>query len=185
MARWGNAFAALAVAAGLAGCSVDGSQWLYGGAYEDVGTSSFRYAGAGRDFRTEVVGNPFDTPDGVTRDAVLALMQGRDKGMGTRFTADAGPDELKPFRIVMLFNPEPRHDRGAVCTRPLAAPDPGRGPRLTLVAAFCHAQELMFAVASSMPAVSSPYDPAFARMVDRLMYAFVPYESMTDDPDDD
>jgi hypothetical protein len=72
-----------------------------------------------------------------------------------------------------------------LCRRPLRAPDPGRGPRLTFVAAFCHTQKLMFAVAASMPAVRTANDPAFARLIDRLIYSFVPYESMTDDPDDD
>jgi hypothetical protein len=178
-------FAAALTLLALAGCSVGGSEWLYGGGYEDVGTSSFRYAGADRDFRTDIVGNPFDTADTVTADTVIALMQGRDKGMRTRFTHNPGPSELKPFRIVMLLNPEPGQRGDAVCARPLREPSPAKAPRLTVIAAFCHAQELVFAVGSSMPAPYSPHDPGFARLIDRLMYAFVPYESKTDDPDDD
>lgn len=178
--------AALAAAFFTVACGTDFYEVQFlGGEYEDAERSAFRYAGADRDFETVIIGNPFDAPKAVTDRAVIEAMQGRDKGMNTRFTT-APRDPYRPFRIVMAFNPDPARGIGELCRDPAAVKSGAGGGRLVLAAAFCYGGNLEFSVGSSMPAIGSPRDPGFRRMVGRLMYYFVPYESMIDDdPDDD
>ncbi len=181
-----STLAALAAALFIAACGTQiyDVQFL-AGEYGDSERSAFRYAGADRDFETVIIGNPFDVPKLVTDRAVIDAMQGRDKGMNTRFsTAPRNP--YRPFRIVMAFNPDPANGIRALCHDPAAVGSGAGGDRLVLAAAFCYGRKLEFSVGSSMPAMASPHDPGFRRMVGRLLYHFVPYESMIDDePDDD
>ena len=155
-----------------------------GGDITDVETSSFRYSGADRDFATTIIGNPFPGAKPATDRALIKAMQGRDMGLNTNFTTTPRNANL-PFRIVMAFNPGPGFTAGRLCGDPAKLRSLGKQPRLHLVAGFCHGQELMFAMASSMPAPPSPDHKEFGNMVGQLMYVFVPYHSMTDDPDDD
>lgn len=177
-------FAIAAVCLLAASCAT-GSQNVsfLGGYYDDASRSAFHYAGAGRDFETVIIGNPFDAPKPLTDRAVLDAMRGNDKGLDINFTPAPG-NFARPFRIVMAFNPDPARHGAALCGDRGAAASPAKGGRITLAAAFCDGSELQFAVGSSAAPMGSPQDPAFRRMVSTLMYHFVPFESMIDEPDE-
>ncbi len=162
----------------LAACGPVYNVTFHGGAFTDVETSSFRYSGADRDFATTIIGNPFSGPKAATDRALIAAMQGLDKGLNTNFTTTPGTANL-PFRIVMLFNPGPGAAGGFICDDPSKLRPLGKRPRLHLVAGFCHDRKLMYAMGSSMPAPTSPEHQDFRNMVAHLMGDFVPYFSMT------
>lgn len=175
--------AGLAAGAVLAGaCLSSTSYWDAGGSLES-GRGAFRYAGADRDFRTRVVGNPFAVPQAETERAVIAAMQGRDRGMNTNFTTTPR-NAYMAYHIVMLFNPT--RTGSAACAAPERHTGPARPGALSLAALFCNGDRLVYGIGSTVSGVTAPDDPLFDSFVNNLMYQFVPYESMVDDdPDND
>ncbi len=166
----------------IAGACVPGSYWDAGGDFES-GIGEFRYAGADRDFRTSVVGNPFKVPPAVTERAVIAAMRGRDKGMNTNFTTTAR-NPYRRYHIVMLFNPT--RTGSAACRTPERYAGTGRQGEVSLAALLCDGGRLVYGVGGTVSGVQRPDDPKFDAFMNNLMNYFVPYESMIeDDPDDD
>jgi hypothetical protein len=176
----GRLLAAFVLVANLSGCVSYDRVWNHGGYFTDAQSSAFRFSGADRDFRTSVVGNPFDGPRAETEQAVIAAMQGQDKGMRTNFTLTPR-SAYKNNHIVMMFNPPGyRAEKGACRT---SGDHSGRntGGKMVLAAIYCDGDRLVYAVAVSRDAVKSPNDPQFRRFVSELMDFFVPRYSMIDD----
>lgn len=159
------------------------SYWDAGGDFES-GMGEFRYAGADRDFRTRVVGNPFKVPPAVTERAVIAAMRGQDKGMNTNFTTTPRNNVYRRYHIVMLFNPT--RTGSAACETPERYAGTGRQGEVSLAALLCNGDRLVYGVGGTMSGVKQPGDSRFNSLIYNLMNYFVPYESMIeDDPDDD
>jgi hypothetical protein len=167
--------------AGLGACASYKMIWQHGGGFSDAHTSAFRFSGANRDFRTSVVGNPFDVPMKETESAVIAAMQGQDKGLNTNFTVTPRTG-YKNDHIVMMFNP-PHYYADRTACRSTAADHAGknRHGEMVLAAIYCDGDRLVFAVAASHAPISSPRDREFRRFVSEIMDFFVPQHSMTDD----
>ena len=176
--------AALVGLAVLGACTGRNVAFVDGG-FDDIERSSFRYAGAERDFHTVIVGNPFRLSRRRLDAAMIDAMQGRDKGMGSNFTTTPSDNALWPFRIVMLFNPEGPEPGKAMCGDVSALRSGDTGKRLRLLAAFCYGDELMYAFLAEGPATASPRDAGFRALMGDLMFYFVPYEGFTDERDDD
>ena len=180
-----RAFAGPLLGLVLAGCAETVPVWFEAGEFDNLATSSFRYAGAERDFRVCIVGNPFPVSAAETARAVIAAMQGEDKGLHTRFTTAPSAGAAYPFNITIVFDPVPG-GAASLCRAPRSRAPLPRRQRITVVAAFCYGDELMYAMGSAIRPVASPRDPAFRRMIDRLMYYFVPYEGIVDEePEED
>lgn len=171
---------ALAIALLVTGCANAPRIWLYGGYYDDAQTSAFRFSGANRDFRTSVVGNPFNAPQADTERAVVEAMKGEDKGLNTHFTLTPRTN-YKNYHIVMLFNPLPRSQQ-PVCRTPRSTGSTTDGAPLVLVALFCDGDSLVFGVGGSRIGIKGPGDPALGKLVKDVMLYFVPRHSMIDEP---
>lgn len=166
----------------IVGACVPGSYWEAGGDFES-GIGEFRYAGADRDFRTRVVGNPFTVPRAVTERAVIAAMRGRDKGMRTNFTT-MPRNTYRRYHIVMLFNPT--RTGSAACGTPERYAGTGQRGEVSLAALLCDGDRLVYGIGGTVSGVTRPDGPRFDAFMNNLMDYFVPYESMIDDdPDDD
>lgn len=176
----GRFLGVLALAGLLAGCASYDRVWLHGGYFTDAQSSAFRFSGANRDFRTSVVGNPFDGPMIETERAVINAMQGQDKGLDTNFTTTPRT-AYKDNHIVMMFNPPRYHSQKGACLTSGNHSGKNSGGKMVLAAIYCDGDRLVYAVAASRPAVASPRDPEFRRFVSELMDFFVPQHSMTDD----
>lgn len=154
------------------------------GEFDGLERSSFRYAGAERDFHTVIVGNPFRLSKRRVDAAVIDAMQGTDKGLRSNFTTTPSDNALWPFRIVMLFNPEGLETGEAMCGDVSALRSGETGKRIRLLAAFCYGDELMYAFLAGGPATASPRDAGFRALMGDLMYYFVPYEGVIGNTDE-
>jgi len=165
----------------MSGACTSSTYWDAGGEYES-GVGEFRYAGADRDFRTRVAGNPFKAPRAVTERAVIAAMRDRDKGMNTNFTTTPR-NPYRTYHIVMLFNPTATG--GAACAAPERHAGPAGQGALSLAALFCDGDRLVYGIGGTVSGVTRLDDPKFDDFVNNLMYFFVPYESMVFDDEED
>lgn len=177
-------FTSLMLAALLSGCASYNTVWLYGDNIEDAQTSAFRFSGANRDFRTSVIGNPFDVPMPETERAVIAAMRGEDKGMDSNFTTTPR-NAYKDNHIIMLFNPTGRYGGSGDCNISRSHSGKSAHGNLVLAALYCDGDSLVYGVAASRAALSSPQDPVFRRFVKGIMDFFVPQYSMSGGAGDD
>ena len=171
-----NIMISLILASLFGGCASYDRIWLYGGYY----SGSFRFSAADRDFKTSVVGNPFDAPKAETERAILAAMQGEDKGLRTNFTTTPTTN-YKNDRIVMIFNPPGYFAPRNVCAISSGHDGKNSGGTMVLAALYCDGDRLQYGVAASRKALKSPQDPQFTRFVKEIMDFFVPRYSMVDD----
>jgi len=138
-------FALMAV---LGGCASYKLAWNHVGDITDTESSGFRFSGSNRDFRTSIVGNPFDAPKSETERSVLEAMKGQDKGLNTNFTTKPRT-HYKNNRIGMMFNPSKYHaDKGA-CAASSDYAGRNKGGEMVLAALYCDGDGLVYAVAVS------------------------------------
>ena len=171
MDRVWNPLLLLAIALTLGGCGQVMTQAHH------YGTSihaRFQYAGAGRDFTTVIIGNPFSVPKETFDRIVTDAMQDRHFGAVTHFTTTPAANARRKFRMVMMFDP-PRALAGVALCGDVAALPPSRADgRLRLLTAFCARDYLEVEVAASMPRVDSPEAPAFGGMIGAVMRDLLP-----------
>ncbi len=139
--------------------------------------SEFAYAGAGRDLRVDVAGNPFGGDRAAFERAVTDAMQGRHWGPLANFTTTPGPDAREAYRVVMLFEP-PRSFNGArLCD---IAPSELRSESdqgsLSLFGAFCRGDKTMTRVMGRISGAAGPDDPAFRELVGQVTTGLFPPE---------
>ena len=179
-----NPFLALAVAGSVAvaGCasavlmqSSNDTQTIPG----LLGT--FIYAGAERDMKTVIVGNPFSAPKAEVDRVIVDSMQGRNNGPRTHFTTTPSENVRAGYPVVMMFDPPRGMLKDDICgdTGKLL-PEPA-GDRIRLLTGFCAGDELLSWVAASISRVATPSDPAFGNMVSQSVRNLIPPDD--DDPD--
>ena len=177
-------FVALAFASGMAvaGCasavvmqSSNDTQTIPG----LLGT--FTYAGADRDMRVIIVGNPFSAPKAEVDRVIVENMQGRNNGPTTNFTTTPSENVREGYPIVMMFDPPRGMLKDDICgdTGKLMPEPPG--DRIRLLTGFCAGDELLTWVAASISRVATPSDPAFGNMVSQSIRNLIPPGD--DDPD--
>ena len=134
----------------------------------------FQYAGAGRDFTTVIVGNPFSVPNETVERLVTDAMQEHYSGAVTRFTTTPSDNARRKFCLVMMFDPPVALAGGALCGDVATLPASRADGRLRLLTAFCADDYLESEVTSSMPRVGSPDAPAFGGMIGAVMRDLLP-----------
>ncbi|MEE8272209.1 MAG: hypothetical protein V3R98_10835 [Alphaproteobacteria bacterium] len=100
--------------------------------------SLFNYAAAGRDLRVDTQGNPFAASIDQQADfgtVVTALMQDRNWGARTNFTASPGESARPQYRVVVVFDPVEPAPYSALCNGTVRT-GPTEG-RIRVRAAFC------------------------------------------------
>lgn len=131
----------------------------------------FNYAAGGRDLTTETVGNPFagrGIDDQEFPDVVTALMQGRNLGQATNFTATPGPTARPQYKVVIAFDPVEPASYRALCEGQVRS-----GPTeetIRVKAAFCQGgrtsgQRVLTGVRADVVATADPDSEAFQRMM--------------------
>ena len=123
----------LAVAALMlvAGCATGGVSLTQQDISASYSPGEFAYAGAGRDLRVVVVGNPFGGGRAAFESAVTGAMQGRHWGQAVNFTTMPGANARTSYRVVLLFGPPAtlnamrlcREEESALPTIPAAGAD--------------------------------------------------------------
>lgn len=148
------------------------------------GAGQFAYAGAGRDLRVDVVGNPFDGDPAAFGRAVTDAMQGRHFGPATHFTTTPGGDARSAYRVVMLFDPPLSLNPMRLCDDPPSTlPTQAGQGRLFVFAAFCRGSKALTSVKGGIAGAAGPDDPAFRDLVGRVTHALFPPDRRADPND--
>lgn len=142
----------------------------------------FAYAGAGRDMRVVVAGNPFGGDQPTFGKAVTDRMQGNHWGPRTHFTTTPNETARSSYRVVMLFGP-PRNLVGMrLCREEGAAlPTAQTGKEIILFAAFCRSNETMTEIKGRIAGATGPDDPVFGDLVAQVTNALFPPDRRFED----
>ena len=149
-------------------------------------TGDYEYATHKGAILAEIVGNPFDIPDGVFRDLVLARMQGSTRsGTPSRFVAVPTDETIAPFKVVAAFNMPQYVDGRTLCQGPAALPPARKGSGLvSLGMAFCFGDGLKSDTRGQVLDVKGVDDPQFTRLIKRVAEAMLPpHDAKQDDSD--
>lgn len=135
----------------------------------------FAYAGAGRDMRVVIVGNPFGGDRSSFERAVTDAMQGQHWGQRPNFTTTPGPNARERYRVVLLFDP-PRSLNGARLCREAHStlPSESAGEGIVLFAAFCRGKRSRTEIKGYISSAAGPDDPAFRALVGQVTNGLFP-----------
>jgi hypothetical protein len=138
--------------------------------------SEFGYAATAGEMPVVVVGNPFDVPKPAVDEAVIAAMQGHNRGPAVRFVQ--GPAEIARsgagYAVVMVVDAGPGIGADFACARRGSISPPVAGGGTTLLAVFCgNADARSWAYSGTGP-VASPDDPLFRALVAQTTYLMIP-----------
>jgi hypothetical protein len=161
----------------LAGCqSVITTTTSYDVLFRSGVLSEFGYAASAGEMPVVVVGNPFDIPKPTVDAAVIAAMQGRNRGSAVRFVE--APAEIAQsgsgYAVLMLLNSGPGIGADFACARRASLAPPVTQGRTTLLAVFCGAADARSWAYSSMRTVASPSDPLFLQLVRQATFLMIP-----------
>ena len=161
----------------LAGCqSLVTTTTSYDVLFRSGVLSEFGYAATAGEMPVVVVGNPFDLPKPAVDEAVIAAMQGHNRGAAVRFVQ--APAEIARsgvgYAVVMLLNPGPGVGADLACAGRASVSPAFAGGGTTLLAVFCgNADARSWAYSGTGP-VASPNDPLFRGLVARTTYLMIP-----------
>ena len=171
----------VAAAVGMVGCTSDVSL-----TQQEISPSyrpgEFAYAGADRDMRVIVVGNPFGGEQEAFERAVTNKMQGNHWGPRTNFTATPGASARSSYRVVMLFDPPVDLSPARLCRDdPDTLPSGDSPDKTVLFAAFCRERRSLTEIKGSVPRPSGPEDPVFEDPVAEVTDGLFPPDRRYDD----
>lgn len=174
----------LSVLLASAACSTGGPILTHQNIDPLYGAGQFAYAGAGRDLRVDVVGDPFGGDPAAFGRIVTDAMQGRHFGPATNFTTTPGADARSAYRVVMLFDPSLSLNPALLCSDPPSSlPVQGGQNRVSVFAAFCRGGKSLTSVKGGIASASGPEDPEFRELVGRVTHALFPPDRRADPKD--
>lgn len=142
----------------------------------------FAYAGAGRDLRVVVAGNPFGGDKASFDRAVTGHMQGNHWGQPANFTTTPGESARESYHVVMLFNPPKTFPGMKLCREtPANLPSETTGDGIVLFAAFCRRNESLTEIKGRIGAAAGPADPNFGDLVAGVTNGLFPPRHRFDD----
>lgn len=166
------AFAALLPLAACATGGVSLTQQDISAAYSP---GEFARAGAGRDLRVVVVGNPFGGDQAAFEATVTDAMQGQHSGQRANFTTTPGDSARLMYRVMFVFNPPQGTGSARLCrpeaVRTQTAP---AGDWTVLLGAFCREETLMTRITGRVPGAANAQDPAFRSLVGQVTNGLFP-----------
>ncbi|MDH3228607.1 MAG: hypothetical protein OEN55_02330 [Alphaproteobacteria bacterium] len=167
----------LAVAALMlvTGCATGGVSLTQQDISASYSPGEFAYAGAGRDLRVVVVGNPFGGGRAAFESAVTGAMQGRHWGQAVNFTTMPGANARTSYRVVLLFGPPATLNAMRLCREEESAlPTIPAADEVVLFGAFCRGGGSLTTIKGRVPGAANPQDPAFRDLVGRVTNGLFP-----------
>ena len=153
-----------------------GFEVMWGDHYGTDVRSVVTYAGANRDLKVEVVGNPFAADQAATNTAVTNALQGAVRGVHANFTTRPGADARTRYRVVVLFNPARNFLEDHACGDP-AGLRPGKGgSRQSILMVFCSDDFAESWMVAHMRAFTGTTDPRFQTVIANLAWRLIPDE---------
>jgi len=168
---------ALGLFALTAACAAGGVRLSHQNVNVAYSPGEFAYAGAGRDLRVEVVGNPFAGDAAAFAAAVTDAMRGQHWGQPANFTTTPGENARRDYRVMMLFNPPVSLNAMRLCRDDAATlPTEATGDGIALFGAFCLGDKELTAIKGHVAGAAGPQDPAFRSLVGQVTRALFPPE---------
>lgn len=171
----------MAAVFGIAACSSDVrlTQQEISPSYK---SGEFAYAGADRDMKVVVVGNPFGGDQETFGRTVTGYMQGNHWGPRTNFTTAPGASARNSYRVVMLFDPPKTLVGMRLCrVEGSALPTVRTGDEIILFAAFCRGNESMTEIKGRIAGATGPEDPVFGYLIGQVTNALFPPDRRFED----
>jgi hypothetical protein len=124
---------------------------------------------------TEIVGNPFGSPQPAFEAAVISYMQGSHFGPRVDFTTTPSDEAATAYRVRMIFNGPAASNGSVVCggSPGALAPSPENGT-VRLLAAFCRGSRPLTFLSAAMENASGVEDPAFRSFIRRVTSRLFP-----------
>ena len=142
----------------------------------------FAYAGAGRDLRVVVAGNPFGGDQVAFERTVTGYMLTNHWGQPTNFTTAPGESVRDSYHVVMLFNPPKTLPGIKLCReKPADLPSEAREHGVVLFAAFCRRNESLTEIKGHAVTADGPADPGFGDLVAAVTQGLFPLKRRFDD----
>jgi hypothetical protein len=138
--------------------------------------TEFGYAATAAEMPVVVAGNPFDISEPALDAAVIAAMQGHNRGSAVQFVQ--APEEIAHsgtgYAVVMLLNSGPGIGADFACARRASLAPPVTQGRTTLLAVFCGSADARSWAYSGTGPVASPNDPLFLQLVRQATFLMIP-----------
>jgi hypothetical protein len=165
----------VAAAFAVAACAAGNVRLTQQDSSPSYSPGEFAYAGAGRDLRVVVIGDPFGGDRSTFERAVTDAMQGQHWGQRTNFTTTPGSDARTRYRVVLLFNPPRALNSTRLCQEVAAAlPSESADEGIILFAAFCRGKRLRTEIKGRISSATGPDDPAFRELVGQVTNGLFP-----------
>jgi hypothetical protein len=132
------------------------------------------YIAAGRDLKTEVIGNPFSSDQATFAAAVADHLQGVNPGPDIHFTPTPAATAREPYFVRLVFNGPSASNGTQLCkAAPDVAPSSAPSGAVRLIGAFCRGDQPMTYASARSGGITDVNDPAFrdlVRQVGRLLF---------------
>jgi hypothetical protein len=143
--------------------------------------SDLSYIAAGRDLKTEVLGNPFKSDQGTFAATVADHLQGVNPGPDIHFTPTPAPTAREPYFVRLAFNGPSASNGTQFCgVAPEVAPSSAPSGEVRVIGAFCRGDQPMTYAAAKSGGITDMNDPAFRRLVRQVGTLLFPLRNPED-----
>jgi len=141
------------------------------------------YIAAGRDLKTEVLGNPFAVDQTAFADTVADHLQGVNPGPEINFTTRPAPTAREPYFVRLVFNGPSGSGGTALCaSAPEIAPAVSPTGDVRVLGAFCRGDQPMTYVSAHNGGITDMNDPKFRSLVRQVGVLLFPLRNPEDIP---
>jgi hypothetical protein len=139
------------------------------------------YIAAGKDLKTDVLGNPFNSDQATFAAVVADHLQGINPGPDIHFTPTPAPTAREPYFVRLAFNGPSASNGTQLCgTAPEVAPSSAPSGAVRVIGAFCRGNQPMTYASARSGGITDMNDPAFRRLVRQVGLLLFP----THNPED-
>ena len=166
----------LAAAAGV--CLLSACSNAYNHYLGNYDPSMLAYAAGEGALYTEIRGNPFNAPKRQVDQMITDTMYGSHFGPLVPFVLEKPEDYRSPYRVLIVFDPDPLRDAANFC-REDVQPGPTELGRIRFVAVLCANEDRETSVALRGSGITSPDDARFRQMVRQMTALILPRKNPT------
>ena len=147
---------------GVAGCTSAPGTVHHARTDTSYRVTDLSYVAGRGDLLTEIVGNPFGSPQPAFETAITSYMEGAHFGPRLHFSPTRTDDTVEPYRVRMIFNGPRASNGSAVCGGSSDRVEPsGATGEVRLLAAFCRGSSPLTFLSAELEGVTDADDPAF------------------------
>ena len=140
--------------------------------------SMLAYAAAEGALYTEVRGNPFNAPKRQVDQIITETMYGAHFGPLVPFVLEKPEDYRSPYRVLIVFDPDPLLDAREFCKIDVQ-PGPTELGKVRFVGVFCANEDRETSIAMRSTGINDPDDPRFKQMVRQMTALILPRKNPT------